>query len=141
MIRQRPLLPLDFDLRHYQASPPDQQSAAIRGGEAVEIRNMTPEGLWRFTLPTLDIPIRLWPADLVEVSQLRTDTVLFEPDFYRVTLIARTKIIVLRNQAPLREIVLGHVSRGWWRSRLVGKTYVDRRGTGAMDTSAEAFRL
>jgi hypothetical protein len=137
---QRPLLPIDFDPRHYQCVPADQQSDATRGGERVEVRNMTPEGLWQFTLPTLDVPLRLFPGGLSE-APLRLDTVLLEPDAYRVTLIARTKILILRNQAPLEEVILGHVTSAWWRARLTGKKYVDFRGAGERSPGIEAFRL
>jgi hypothetical protein len=47
-----PVWPLDFDARYYQAAPPDQQvPQRLRGGEVIEIRNMTPNGVWRFRLP------------------------------------------------------------------------------------------
>jgi hypothetical protein len=138
--QQRPLLPLDFDVRHFQAAPLDQQSVAIQGGESVEIRNMTPEGVWQFNLPILDVPILLWPADRGTLPTLRLDTVLLEPEFYRVTMLARAKILVLRNQAPLEEIILGHVVGAWWRARLRGKTYLDFRGIGQQSVDLEAFR-
>ncbi len=141
MAEQRPLLPGDFDPRHYQAAPRDQQSATIRGGERVEIRNMTPEGVWQFTLPTLNVPLRFWPANWSNTPVLRMDTVLLEPDAYRVTLVARASIRVLRNKAPLEEVILGQVNAAWWRARVQGKTFVDRRGTGQRNTRVEAFRL
>lgn len=140
--QQWPLLPKDFDHRHYQAAPTDQQSATIQGGESVEIFNMTPDGKWKFTLPTLDIPIRLWPPhDRDDAPTLRMDTVLLEPDNYKVILIARAKIPILRNQAPLEEIILGHVSSAWWRARLQGKMYLDWSGKGICNTGVMDFKI
>jgi hypothetical protein len=47
-----PLWPVDFDARYYQAAPSDQQvRERLRGGEPIEVRNMTPSGIWRFRLP------------------------------------------------------------------------------------------
>ncbi len=123
-----PFLPQDFDPAHYQAAPADQQSETIHGGELVELLNMTPDGVWRFRLPTLDVPLRLWYADRGETATLRLDTVLLEPDDYRVTLTARARIPIVRNRAPLREAILGHITRGWWRARLTGKAHIDHRG-------------
>jgi hypothetical protein len=128
MSEQSPLLPLDFDVRHFQAAPPDQQSRTIRGGEPVQILNMTPEGVWEFSLPTLDVPLRLSYRDRRRMGSLKLDTVLMEPDLYRITLIARAGIPLLRNRAPLEEVILGHVTPGWWRARVRNKEYLEYRG-------------
>lgn len=137
---QCPMLPLDFDARHFQSAPPDQQSATIRGREHVAIRNMTPEGLWEFDLPMLSIPVRLRYSDRLASASLALDTILFEPDAYRFTLIARAKVPVVPRRGPLEEIIVGHYSRGWWRARTSGKQYIDR-GTGGRLVRAEHFRL
>jgi hypothetical protein len=47
-----PLWARDFDPRYFQAAPPDQQSQGyLRGGEVLQLTNMTPQGVWRFELP------------------------------------------------------------------------------------------
>ena len=81
LAEQCPLLPIDFNIRHFQAAPRDQQSAAISGGETVQIRNLTPEGTWMFSLPRLDVPLRLSYASRKERSLVKLDTILIEPDF------------------------------------------------------------
>ena len=49
---RKPLLPSDFDPRFYQCAPEDQQADGfLRGGDRVEIYNMTPEGYLSFLLP------------------------------------------------------------------------------------------
>lgn len=123
-----PLLPADFHPAHHQATPLDQQISVIRGGELVELVNMTPDGLWRFQLPSLDLPVHLWYADRGETADLRIDTVFLEPTYYRVTLTARVKILVARNRAPLREVIVGHITQDWWRSRLAKEPHYDPQG-------------
>ena len=135
-----PLLPDDFDPRYHQAAPLDQQSDTIRGGEAVEVLNMTAEGSWRFRLPTLDVPIHLWYADRGEKVALRLDTVLLEPDLYRVTLTARVKIPIVRNRGPLQQVIVGHISGGWWRSILNRKLYFDPLSLNGRVPSEKGYR-
>jgi len=129
---QWPLLPSDFDPRHYQSAPLDQQSATIRGGEMVGLLNMTPNGIWTFRLPLLNIPLHYYYDDRVEEGTLRLDTVLIEPDQYKVTLTSRAIVKTIRNKGMLREIVLGHMSPGWLRAHAKRKNYFDSRGKGGV---------
>lgn len=56
-----PLLPADLDARHWQVAPPEQQVRPhLRGGEPVELLNLTPAGYApggriAFTLPRLSL--------------------------------------------------------------------------------------
>jgi hypothetical protein len=120
-----PLLPPDFDPRYYQAAPPDQQSRALVAGSPVEVLGMTPEGVWRFALPAVEVPVTLWYDRPFPVPPLRLDTVLLEPDAYRVTLTLRARFAPARGRAPLREVVLGGLTPGRLRARVTGKTYLD----------------
>lgn len=120
---QAPLLPHDFDVRFFQRAPVDQQSQAIRGGEAVRIQGMTPGGVWEFELPRLQPELRLLFDRRAEAAQLTLDSVLLEPEQYRVTLTARWLHRVARNTAPLQEIWIGPCRRGPWRARLTGKPH------------------
>lgn len=128
LAQQWPLLPMDFDPRHYQAASLDQQSPTLRGGEPVVLQNLTPEGMWKFRLPTFRLPARLFFDDRMEDLPLRFDTLLIEPDKKQITLTCRASIRTRRNHAALREIVLGHMSPGWLRARRTGKRYVDLSG-------------
>ena len=141
MADQFPLLPLDFDLRHFQVVPSDQQSRTLAGGEYVEIRNMTPDGTWRFNLPVLDVPIRLLYAERHHAGALRMDTVLLEPDEYRLTLLARCKIPWIRMCGPLQEVVLGHVSPAWWYARTRGMTYLDYGNRNGRVSGRKDYRI
>jgi hypothetical protein len=123
-----PLLPKDFDVRFFECAPRDQQLAAIDGGEVVRITNMTPDGTWGFRLPRLTVPIRLLYADRTGSADLKVDTLLIEPDARRFTLTARSRVPFERNRGPLQEVVVGHVTNGWWRAAVVDKPYLDWSG-------------
>jgi hypothetical protein len=138
---QFPLLPLDFDLRHFQTISTDQQSRTLAGGEYGEIRNMTPEGTWQFRLPVLDVPVRLLYPERHDVFGLRMDTVILEPDEYRLTLLARCKIPWIRTRGPLEEVILGHVSPAWWYARRRGKTYLDYGNRNGRVNGSKDYRI
>ncbi len=125
---QWPFLPLDFDSRHYQAAPLDQQSNTVQGGEVVSLLNLTRDGIWSFHLPILNVPVRLHYDNRREKLCVRLDTVLIEPDFYRVTLTCRVTIKTQRNNGMLREVILGRVSPGWLRASKKGKKYINYIG-------------
>ena len=136
-----PFLPKDFDPRHYQAAPLDQQSRTLKGGEAVTLLNLTPEGIWQFRLPTLDIPVRLYFDDRQEQISLRMDTILIEPDDRRVTMTSRVCVRTVRNKGALREIVVGHTTKGWLRAKAARKTYMDFGGNDGTLTKSSNFKL
>jgi len=136
---QWPLLPTDFNDRHCQAAPLDQQSRRLCGGEVVRLRNLTPEGEWRFLLPTLDVPVRLFFHDGMEATRTSLDTVLIEPDQRQVTLSYRLRLPVQRKR-PLREIVLGHMTPGWVLARTRGKRFVDLKHRQGVATHRETFQ-
>lgn len=51
-----PLLPEDFNEGFHQCAPEDQQvQGFLRGGEQVELYNLTPDGLLRFRLPMVTL--------------------------------------------------------------------------------------
>jgi hypothetical protein len=134
-----PLLPEDFDARYYQSAPPDQQSRSVRGGERVEIVNMTPAGYWQFALPRVNVPIHLLYADRYERSHLTVDTIVFQPDAYRVVLTGRHAVPTVRNAGALKRVVLGHVTNAWIRAVARRKTYIDYRGTGGTNGMQPCF--
>jgi len=86
-----PLLPLDFDDRHYQRAPVDQQTPQfLRGGEPVVLINLTPhDELLRFELPRVILGFETFFSDgerrVHEPPKLHT--VIVEPDLLRVSLL------------------------------------------------------
>lgn len=86
-----PLLPDDFDDRHYQCAPADQQHPGfLRGGEAVTLLNLTPGGgTWRFALPRVFLGMETVFGDGHRETHVppRLHTVLIAPDERRVSLV------------------------------------------------------
>ena len=88
-----PYLPADFDARFFQLAPPDLiVPGYLAGGEPVELRGLTPEGLLRFTLPAIRVTVvhRIEGREEERVGSL--DTVSIEPDAQRFTLVWRTSL-------------------------------------------------
>lgn len=87
-----PLLPDDFDDRFYQCAPEDQQISLI-GGEPVELRNLTPGGLLRFTLPRVVLGFETYFSTGERiVHHANLHTVILEPDVPRVLLVWHTHL-------------------------------------------------
>ena len=124
-----PFLPADFDPQYYQAAPLDQQIPYPRGGEEVLLHNLTPEGRTTFRLPTVEVPVEFTDASY-ERSEKRAelDTIVIEPDARRLMLTWRTSLPLKRNMLEMRQVVVGRMSRAWYRSRDLGKTYYPSLG-------------
>lgn len=119
-----PFLPDDFDYRYFQSAPPDQQMPYPRGGEEVELKNLTANGGVRFRLPAIDIPVEFTNDSFVRNEvQATLDTVVIEPDLGRVLLVWRASQPLRRNLLEMRQVVVGKMTRGWYRARELGKTY------------------
>ena len=87
---RQPLVPEDFDIRHYQCAPEDQQPPGfLQGGESVVLTNVSPVTPLRFRLPRLDLALETFFMDgeRREHEPPLLHTVLLEPDFPRVSLI------------------------------------------------------
>lgn len=133
-----PFLPRDFDPRYYQCAPPDQQIEYPKGGEEVELLNLSPQGRTRFRLPTIPVPVEFTNADYdrTETGAL-LDTVIIEPDASRLMLVWRTSMPLKRNILEAKQAVVGRMPRGWYRARTLGKTYYPSLDTLVRARSAE----
>jgi hypothetical protein len=136
-----PLLPADFDDRFNQCAPADQQTRMLRGGEPVRLLNMTPNGNWTFQLPSVNVPVTAIYDGRDAALELKLDTVMIEPDARQVTLTSRVAIATVRNRGLLRELAVGHVSRGWLRSRTQAKRFADAAGTGGVLSHQSNYEL
>ncbi len=90
MKTRQPLLAEDLDDRYFQCAPLDQQAPQwLRGGEPVVLLRMTPQGDLRFTLPKLYLGFetRFYDGSRELHQNKRLHTVIFEPDFPRVSLV------------------------------------------------------
>jgi hypothetical protein len=119
-----PLLPKDFDERFYQSAPPDQQIAYPRGGEPVLLRHMIAgQEEVSFTLPPLtDMKIRILRQDLsAETLSAPADTLFFEPDARRFSVVWRASTPIRRRIYEFYLIATGAVDQAWWESELSGE--------------------
>ncbi len=133
---QWPLMPRDFDTRHYQSAPLDQQVEHLRGGDLVRLTHLTPEGSWAFALPATEHPVWLMFDRGRQQAQPRMDTLIIEPDNKSVTMIFRLKIELPRGSNHLRRIVVGAVTPGMLLAIERRKPYVHPRDFGKAQPGA-----
>lgn len=89
-----PLVPLDFDERFYQCAPVEQQVPGyLRGGEPVELYNLTPAGVLRFTLPRAYLTFSTRIGRQMVGHRAKLHTVILEPDEPRVMLVWQTSLM------------------------------------------------
>lgn len=94
-----PLLPLDWDPRSICCAPADQQAPAfLRGGEPVELINLTPSGLLRFELPKIYLTFithfSIPGGRRSEEHRARLSSVIIEPDDARLVMVWVSSLIV-----------------------------------------------
>lgn len=113
-----PFWPDDFDYRYFQAAPEDQQIPYPNGGEDVVLTNLTKQGLTRFRLPKIEMPIVVVPAQGREYeAQAKVDTVLIEPDQQRFMLTYRATLPMARSCFDIDQTIVGEELRTVRRTR------------------------
>jgi len=102
-----PLPPVDWDPGSLLCSPADQRPARhLRGGELVELKNLTPDGMLSFVLPTLYFGFRTMIDGRTEEHTGRLGTVIIEPDHPRVILVWQSVLTVRNDVDYLDETVV-----------------------------------
>lgn len=102
--RRQPLVPEDFDDRFYQAAPEDQQTPQfLRGGERVELTNLSAEGTLRFRLPRVPLTSVVTIGRRRNFHPLSLHTVAIEPDERRVILVWHLHVFCHHDIYALRE--------------------------------------
>jgi hypothetical protein len=102
-----PLPPADWDPRSLLCSPPDQWPARhLRGGELVELENLTPDGKLSFVLPKLYFNFRTMINNRTENHNSRLATVIIEPDHPRVILVWQSVLAVRNDVDYLDETIV-----------------------------------
>lgn len=92
---KRPLLPDDYDDRFTLCAPPDQRvEGYLRGGEVIELVNLTPQGVMRVTLPRHYFTFTTWLDDDRKEHLGRLVTVVIEPDAARLLMTWQTSLPV-----------------------------------------------
>lgn len=90
---RQPLVPLDFQDKYFFSAPSDQQvPGGLRGGESVELRNLTPNGLLHFQLPrhTFGFRTSIDGGSIHHRGSLHT--VLIEPEYPRLIMVWHTSL-------------------------------------------------
>ena len=122
-----PFWPDDFDYRYFQAAPPDQQLPYPKGGEPVILQNLSPEGLTKFQIPRVSMPVIFIPyrgEDIIKEAVI--DTVLIELDHNRFMLTWRVPMSLRKNCFELQQVIAGDMPRSWhWERNATakGKSY------------------
>jgi hypothetical protein len=103
-----PLLPDDFDRRFYNAAHPDLiVPGRLRGDEAVDIANVSPNGTLRFNLPGEAPPrVRVEMRGGARTIPTALDTVIINTDEGRVYLLWRASLDIHGRVDDVRAIAL-----------------------------------
>jgi hypothetical protein len=126
-----PFLPADFDDAYFQATPADQQIDTPKGGETVALLNLTPEGRTSFRLPSVEVPVMFFRnGGGREEKEAVLDTVVIDSDARFVLLTWRSSIPLRHNMFEIAQVLVGKMTRAWWRARDLGKEYYP--GLGAL---------
>jgi hypothetical protein len=93
--KKKPLLPDDYDDLYGSCAPPDQRPRRrLRGGEPVELTHLTPEGVLRFSLPTLSLGFETHIGKRVYEHGAELATVFLQPEERKVSLVWQSTLAV-----------------------------------------------
>lgn len=134
-----PFLPADFDERYFQMAPPDQQITPPKGGEEVVLINLTSSGRESFRLPSTRLPMTLFKGrEKAYEANILPDTVLFDPENRRVSLVWRISQRIHRTILDFTECWVGPPTESMLRARAAGRAYVRASGTTPLDEVEDA---
>jgi hypothetical protein len=108
---RKPLLPVDWDPRSLLCSPEDQRPGQpLRGGERVQLVNLTRSGLLQFDLPKIYPVFTTYFSTVggrrVEEHRARLATIVIEPDRARLIMVWLTSLLVYEDEDYLEETVV-----------------------------------
>ncbi len=91
---RQPLLAEDFDERYYQCAPEDQQIPGyLKGGELVDLYNLTPNGHLQFHLPRISLSLTTnFDDGTREQHRAVIHTVTIKPDDAKVVMVWHTHL-------------------------------------------------
>jgi hypothetical protein len=119
-----PFPPDDFRDDYHQYAPVDQQIPYPSGGEQVHLTNCTPSGSLSFLLPTLRIPVNVHRHNHHDDDlQANLDTIVIRPDLHQVICLWRAHAVIRSNLTEVKEVIIGHMSPGFFRARRLGKEW------------------
>lgn len=104
---RQPLVPEDFDDTFFRSAPPDQQmDRFLQGGEEVVLRNLTPAGVLRFSLPRVSIGFRTRINSETVHHRGELHTLILEPDEQRFVMVWQTALPCHHTLYTLKETVV-----------------------------------
>ena len=104
---RQPLVPHDFRDEYFYSAPSDQQvSDFLKGGEEVELTNLTPRGSLRFSLPQVDLGFTTRIDSGHSHHKANLHTVLIEPDDQHVILVWHTALPCHHTLYSLKETIV-----------------------------------
>jgi hypothetical protein len=111
-----PFLPEDFDERHHQVAPEDQQMPYLKGQEQVVLENLLP-GTPRlsFQLPTLpSLAVQAMRKDgTSEQVPMVADTLFFETEPRRFSIVRRAAVRIRRHPSEFSFVGIGPPNSNW----------------------------
>ncbi|RJT40573.1 DUF2169 domain-containing protein [Mesorhizobium waimense] len=132
-----PFLPPDFDERYFQMAPVDQQIDHPRGGEEVQLVNLTPEGRLGFRLPSAGLSMTLFKQQQrVFDGSVLPDTLLVDAENRRFSLVWRVSHRIQRMILEFTECWVGPPSESMLRAIDRGKEYIRANLKTPTDTDA-----
>ncbi|RKG99959.1 DUF2169 domain-containing protein [Corallococcus sp. CA053C] len=103
-----PYLPRDFQPDFFHVAPPALRAReGLKGGEPVELLNVSPQGVQRFVLPRCELDVEVRIAGKVERPSLRLETVLLEPGAGQVCLTWRSAVGCDKRALKVQEVRFG----------------------------------
>lgn len=106
-----PYLPADFDVRFLHVAPPALIAAEpLVGGEVVALHGMHPSGVITFALPRVPLEVVVVLNGAEHPRPVQLDTVTFEPDAGRFTMLWRASMPCDKQALKVSEVRAGLVS-------------------------------
>ncbi|NVJ22460.1 DUF2169 domain-containing protein [Myxococcus sp. AM011] len=103
-----PYLPVDFRPAFFQVAPPPLWAhEGLKGGEGVELLNVSPQGSHRFALPCCEWEVEARIGGTLERPILRLETVLLEPDARQISLTWRGAVNCDKRSLKIQEVRFG----------------------------------
>ncbi len=121
-----PFLPDNFDDRYFQAAPEDQQTDYLRGGEFIQLVNLTQEGRLHFKIPYLKqkkVVFYFFDGNY-QIADFKTDTLHLLPEDGLFTLTARASIPLYGDPFNCSKVIIGRGTKAWERALNNGKRYI-----------------
>ena len=106
--QRAPYLPQDFDSRFLNMAHPELVCTGyLQGGEPVSISGMHPDGEISFELPRVALVSELHADSRIERLDFNLETVLLEPNQYRLSMLWKAAFACDKNAHKIRQIDVG----------------------------------